>query len=119
MAEKNIGIIFDGTTCFEEALAIVVRNVKDWEIKQRLIRPQLLVKTMSGEKIAREIVRTVSAEHGVAGNHLLASMRDRVAANGVAMHTIKILFPNILDIGCYLHTLDHIGDRFKVHSIVD
>ena len=114
MADRNISVIFDGTTRLGEALAIVIRFVHDWEIKQRLIRLQLLVKTMTGEEIAREIVHAISAEYSVTGNRLLACMRDRASANGVAMRTIKILFPNVLDIGCYSHTLDHIGDHFNV-----
>ena len=69
---------------------------------------------MTGEEIAREIVHAISAEYSVTGNRLLACMRDRASANGVAMRTIKILFPNVLDIGCYSHTLDHIGDHFNV-----
>lgn len=59
-------------------------------------------------------MHTVSTEYGVTGNHLVATMRDRVSANGVAMRTIKVLCPNILDVGCYSHTLDHIGEHFDV-----
>jgi len=114
MAERNIGILFDGTTHLGEALTIVVRFVDDWEIRQRLIHLQLLTKIMTGEEIARELVHTVPTEYGVTGNHLVATMRDRVSANGVAMRTIKVLFPNILDLGCYSHTLDHIGEHFDV-----
>ena len=54
IAERNIGIIFDGTMRLGEALAIVVRFVDGWEVKQRLIRLQLLTKTMMGEEIARD-----------------------------------------------------------------
>ena len=111
---KRTGIIFDGTTRLGEALAIVVRFIDDWEIKQRLIRLQLLTKTMTGEEIAREIVHTVCTEYGISGDRLVATMRDRASANGVAMRTIKVLFPHILDVGCYSHTLDHIGEHFNV-----
>ena len=69
---------------------------------------------MTGDEIAREIVHTVSTEYGITGNRLVATMRDRVSANGVAMCTIKVLFPNILDVGCYSHTLDHVGEHFNV-----
>jgi len=44
----------------------------------------------------------------------VATMRDRVSANGMAVRTIKVLFPIILDIGCYSHTVDHIGEYFDV-----
>ena len=41
----------------------------------------------------------------------MSAMRDKAAANGVAMHTIKI---DALDIGCYAHTIDHVGGNFDV-----
>ena len=57
-----MSLIFDGTTRLGEALAIVVRFVSDsddWKIEQRLIRLQLLTKSMTGEEIAREIIDTL------------------------------------------------------------
>ena len=50
--EKNVSVMFDGTTRLGEALAIIVRFVDNWHIVQRLIRVQILVKTMTGEEIA-------------------------------------------------------------------
>ena len=119
IAQKNVGVIFDGTTRLGEALAIVVRFVDDWEVKQRLIRLQLLTKTMTGEEIARELVHTISTEYDVSGDRLVATMRDRASANGVAMRTLKVLFPYVLDVGCYSHTLDHIGEHFDVPNLED
>ena len=83
MAQKNVGVIFDWTTRLGEALAIVVRFIDEWAIKQRFIRLQLLTKTMTGEKIAREIAHTVSTEYGISQDRLLA-MRDRASANGLS-----------------------------------
>ena len=114
IAERNIGIIFDGTTRLGEAFAIVVRLVDGWEVKQRLIHLQLLTKTMTGEELARENVHTVSTKYGLTGNRLVATMRDRVSANGVAMRTIKVLFPNILYVGRYSHTLNQVCEHFNV-----
>ena len=76
-----------------------------------------LVKSLTGEEIARVIIHTLSTEYGVSDNRLVAAMRDRVAANGVAMRTIKIIFPDVLDIGCYAHTLDHVGDHFNTPQL--
>ena len=112
ISKKNIAVVFDGTSRLGEAFAIVVRYVDNFKIEHRLIRLQLLVKSLKGEEIAREVMNTLSTEYGVAGNSLLAAARDRAAANGVAMCTIKIIFPDVLDIGCYLHTLDHVGEHF-------
>lgn len=115
--DKNIAIIFDGTTRLGEAFAIIVRFIDGWKIIQRLIRVQLLVKTMTGEEIARELVNVVSVEYGVTVNRLMAAMHDRASVNGVAMKTIKVLYPNILDIGCYSHTIDHVGEHFKTPTL--
>lgn len=74
---KIVSLIFDGTSRLGEALAIIVRFVGDeWKIEQRLVRLQLLVKSMTGEEIARELVNTLSVEYGVSSERLLAAMRD-------------------------------------------
>ena len=116
---KDVSVVFDGTTRLGEALAVIVRFVDDWQILQRLIRVQLLVKSMTGEEIARELVNALSVEYGIGVNRLLAAMHDRASANTVAMTTIKVLYPNLLDIGCYSHTLDHVGERFKTPTLDD
>ena len=57
IGEKHLSVIFDGTTRLGEALAIVVRFVDEsFAIQQRLVRLQLLVKSMTGEEIARELL---------------------------------------------------------------
>ena len=30
------------------------------------------------------------------------------------MRTIKVVYPMVLDIGCFCHTIDRVGERFKV-----
>ena len=29
----------------------------------------------------------------------------------LAMHTLQIVYPSLLDIGCYSHTMDHVGEH--------
>ena len=41
----------------------------------------------------------------------------RVSSHGVAMRTIKVLYPNIIDIDCYSHTIDHVGEHFKAPTL--
>lgn len=38
IGEKNISVIFDGTTRSGEVLAVVIGFVAEWKIKQHLIR---------------------------------------------------------------------------------
>ena len=39
-------------------------------------------------------------------------MRDQASANTAAIRIIKVLYPNLLDVGCYSHTIDHVGEKF-------
>ena len=38
-------------------------------------------------------------------------MRDRASVNNVALSTIKV---SLLDVGCFSHTFDHVGEKFVV-----
>ena len=44
-------------------------------------------------------------------------MRDRASVNNVALRAIKVIFPNILDIGCFSHTFDHVGAKFNTPTL--
>ena len=112
--ELPVAVIFDGTSRLGEALAVILRFVdrSTLTIQQRLVRMLLLTKSMSGEEVARELLCVLSTEYGVVSSNLLAAMRDRASVNSVAVRTLKVLYPNTLDIGCYSHTIDHVGDNF-------
>ncbi|XP_065892612.1 uncharacterized protein [Dysidea avara] len=113
ISEQDVSVIFDGTSRLGEALAMVVRFVTcEWNIEQRLIKVQLLSKSLKGEEIARELIHTLSTEYSIGTDNLLAAMRDRAASNGVAMRTVKVLYPNLVDIGCFSHTIDRVGENF-------
>ena len=109
-----VSVIFDGTTHVDEALAVLLRFVDNFQIKQRLVGLKLLSKSMTGEELARMIISTLSTSYGIESNRLVASMRDRASVNSVAMATLKLLYPSLLDSGCFSHTLDLVGEQFKV-----
>ena len=112
---KLVSIIFDGTTRLGEAMAIVIRFISDdWQIQQRLVRVRMLSKSLSGEEIARELISVLSVSYSIRPDDLLGAMRDRAACNGVAMRTSKIIYPLLLDIGCFSHTIDNAGTKFEV-----
>ncbi len=46
-------------------------------------------------------------------SEILAAMRDEASVNGVAMDVVKIIYPKIMDVRCFSHTLDLVGDKFK------
>ncbi len=84
----------------------------DFVIQQRLVRLMFLMKSLTGEETARELITVLSVSLSIAPEFLLASMRDGASVNGVAMRTVSIVYSNVLDIGCVSHTLNLVGGRF-------
>lgn len=117
---KPLSVIFDGTTRLGEAMVIVVRFIDEaFVIQQRLVRLQLLSKSMTGEEIARELIDSLSVQYSIRSDLVLATMRDRAACNNVAVRTLKVVYPTILDIGCFSHTLDLVGGKFSTPHLSD
>ena len=112
---KDVSVIFDGTSRLGKAVVVVLRFIDfdSWSPQQRLVHLQLLAKTMCGEEIAHEFTTILSTELSIPPRKLLAAMRDQVSSNNVAMRTLSVVYPNLLDIGCYSHTIDHIGEHFQ------
>ncbi len=94
-------------------MAIVIRYVDQWNVHQRLVRLEFLAKSMTGEEVARQLISTLSVAYGIESSFILAAMRDGASANGVAMDVVKIIYPKIMDVRCFSHTLDLVGDKFK------
>jgi len=46
-------------------------------------------------------------------------MHDGASANKVAMHTLKVLYPAVLGIGCFSHTLNRLGEKFNAPYVND
>ena len=116
--DRHISVIFDGTTHLGEAFAVVVRFVtKEWTIEHRLVKVQLLAKSLTGNEIASELIHILSTDYNIGSNHLLAAMRDRASTNEVAMRTVMVLYLRLLDVGCFAHTLDLVGKHFHTTTL--
>ena len=74
----------------------------------------MLAKSLCGEEVAREVLTVLSTKLGIPGSRLIAIMRDRAAVNNVAVRTLAIMYLSAIDIGCFSHTLDHVGEKFRV-----
>lgn len=113
-----VSVIFDGTSRLGEALAVVVRFVSnELTIEQRLVKLQMLAKSMKGEEIASELISVLSATYGIGSEFLLAAMRDRASVSNVALSTLKVVYPQLVDVGCYSHTTNHVGERFSTPTL--
>ena len=106
---KQVGVIIDGTTWLGETMALILRFVSEsWMLEQRLVRIQLLSKSTTGKEIARELIHVLSANYAIGPDQLI-----RAAVNGVVMRTMTVVYPKLLDIGCFSHTIDRVGEHFK------
>ena len=117
--DKHVSIVYDGTSRFGEVSAVIIRYVDDWEVKQRLVRLEMLTKSMSGDEVARELIDILSVTYGIRSHLLVALMRDGASVNEAAMRVLKVVYPNVLDIRCFSHTLDLVEEKFKYPTLVD
>ena len=114
IAKRPISIIFDGTTHVCEAFVVVIRYLSDeWELKQCVVRLKLLSKSMTGEECAQLLLVILSTELAISPDFIVAAMRDRSSVNEVAVRAIKVLYNKMMNVGCFSHTLDRVGERMK------
>ena len=95
----------------------VVRFVNEWSTEQRLVHLEFLLKSVTGEEIARELLSIISVTLGVESHMLLGVMHDRASVNSAAMRIVRGMYPRVLDIGCISHTLDLVGSKCKCPSL--
>ena len=114
---KRVSVIFDGTTMLGEALVVIIRFIDGFVIKQCLVRFLILPRSLTGEEITRELINVLSTEYTVTSERLLATMRDRASVINVAIRTIKVVYPNSIDIGCLSHTINLVGDKFYIPNL--
>ena len=115
---KDLSVVFDGTTRLGEALTIVLCYVDDgWKINQRLVRLQVVVKSLTSEELARAFISVLSVQYSIGTRQLLAATKDRVSVNEVAVRTLKIVYPSLLSVGCFSHTIDRVGEHFLTPNL--
>ena len=73
-----------------------------------------MAKSLTGEELARQLITVLSVQLSIPSELLVAAMRDCVSSNNVAMRILKVVYPSVLDVGCIAHTLDRVGERFKI-----
>ena len=55
----------------------------------------------------------------ISSEYLVGAMRDRASVNSVAMKTVKIIYPNALDVGCFSHAFDRVGEHFNIPTLTE
>ena len=72
---------------------------------------------MNGEELARELISTLSIMFVIGSNMLLSVMHDWASVNTAVMDIVSVVYFAALNIGCILHTLDSVGDKFNVPTL--
>ena len=57
--------------------------------------------------------------NGVKSESVVAIMYDCVSANKVEICTLQVLYPAVLGIGCFSHTLNSVGEKFNIPHVND
>ena len=114
LIEKDVSIVFDGTSRDGEALVVLVRFIDNWELKGRLVWFQLVKSSVYGDELARIVIEVVHRKLDVSQSHFLATMRDRPSVNTCALLTVSVLYPNMLDLGYISHFLDRVGVKCNI-----
>ena len=71
---------------------------------QCLVRVEFLAKSMTGEEAAKELICVLPIKFDIGSNLLIAAMRDRASVNDVTLRTLTVVYPGVLDVGCFSHT---------------
>ena len=72
---------------------------------------------MTGEEVAKELIDVLSINLGISCDLLIAAMRDRASVNDGALRMLSVVYPGLLDVGCFSHALDLVGSRFSAPTL--
>lgn len=73
----------------------------------------LLAKSITGKEVARNLITLLSTELSINPDKIIGAMRDRASVNNVAMRTISVIFSRFMDMPCFSHTIDHVGEHMN------
>ena len=115
-----VSIIFDGSTRLGEAFALVVRFVTtDLKICQQLLSLKCVAKSMSASDVSGLLVDVLMENFHLSRRNIFAAMRDGASVNVAAQANLKQVFPTIIDITCFSHTLDRAGQYFNTPNATE
>ena len=117
---SDLSVIFDGSTRQGEAIALIVRIVdNNWNIIQRLLRIDVCSKSVNANELAQVLNQCLSVAYEVRANSFLAAMRDSASVKQAALDRITFIFPKMLNVVCFSHTLDNVGNHLVIPTLVE
>ena len=59
----------------------------------------------------------MSVTYGICVDQLLACMRNQSTVNNVAIKILTIVYLQLIDVGCFTHAIDHVGEHFVMSNL--
>jgi len=109
-ASSYCSIFFDGTCRVAEVFVLGVRYLRGFRPQQRLLRLQLLSRSLTGEALAANLF-AITRDFNV--TNIVAFHSDNASVNCAGMRVVSAGYPDSIWIGCMAHTLNNTGSRFK------
>ena len=91
----------------------------DWNIIQRLARIDVCSKSVNANELAQVLNQCLSVDYEVRANSFLAAMRDSASVKQAALDRITFIFPKMLNVVCFSHTLDNVGNHLVIPTLVE
>ena len=111
---KEACVIFDGTARLGEALVIIIRFVQENFIPtQRLIRLEILAKSLKGEELAQRLMSCLAVDYKLGPSTVIGAVRDGASVNGAALRQLMFFYQKLFDVVCFSHTIDNVGSHFQ------
>ena len=97
----------------------------------KLVRLKILAKSLTGDEITRELINTLSVDYGVKSILYLLIMVSSLKTLWLScmivhppiklqcVRTLQVLYPAVLGIGCFSHTLNCVGEKFNTSHVND
>jgi hypothetical protein len=111
---RLVGLALDAASRDGECFAITVRtiNPQTFVAETCLIAVRMYALSFSGVELA-SVMNKLTHEMGIDPYNIVVTMRDRAQYGKVAMDVLRPLWANTLDMECFAHTLNHVGEQFN------
>ena len=86
-------------------------------VKQCLLKIDVMARSVTADELARTISECVSRDYCIPSIAVKAIMRDGASMNTAAVRTLRVLYPEVLDITCFSYTLDNVGKHFVMPAV--
>ena len=114
LSGKLVALAVDAASRDGECFAVTARtvNAETFVPETCLIAVRMYAASFNGAQLAKEMSK-ITFEMGIAPGDIVVAIRDRARYGKVAMDVLLPIWDNALDMECFAHTLNHVGEQLK------